>query len=130
MNEQKYTTNLTEQQYRSNYGRVVAFADRLRIKLKNREIEVDEYRNDVLLYARKLNLLIKKDINGKDQIVSTEEIFGYKETDPIKYKAYEDVVEKIDYPSEIKTEVIIPKGFVTVGERNAPCQIVYIPHVR
>ncbi len=118
-----YKTNLTEQQYRSQEGRHQAFSKIIEKRFENKEISLEEARKLAYNYARKLGLSIQYNKEGKEErIIGYEEIFDYDKKD------IESIIRKSRGQKEI--DVVIPKYFVTVGERNTPCEITKEPNVK
>lgn len=125
----EYKTNLTEQQYRSNFGRAVSFSNKIRSKYEKGEITAEEFRDKIFRYSKKLNLLVIRDDEGKEIIIHPENIFGYKDEEELKEKRIsEDIILKSDWAKD--PDVKFPKRFVTVGERDSPCEIVYKSNVK
>ncbi len=119
----KYKTNLTEQQYKSQEGRHRAFSKIIVKRFENKEITLEEARKLSFDYAKKLGLVIDKEEESHPIIVNSEEIFDKNIKD--KYTRFEEkrLYKKIH-------ELEIPKHFITVEERDAPCQIVKNPNVK
>ncbi len=120
-----YRTNLTEQQYKSQEGRLVSFSKRLRQRIENKEVSLDKMKELVTSYAKKLGLIIiyEKE-NSFPKIVRSEEIFDSKGKEKIRTR----FEEKQLY--EKTPELEIPRQFYTSGERDDPCQIVKNPNVK
>lgn len=128
MEIQKYSTNLTEQQYKSNFGRLESYSNILRNKLKSEEITTKEYVDTIFEFANKLQILTTTDseliseTNPKGlKIVSPHEIFTQEEKPLPFHKRFQE---------EKNIDIITPKQFVTVGERNAPCKILERQNVK
>ena len=133
----EYITKLTEQQYRSNYGRLESYSKILRQKLNNNEITKKEYVDKIFNFTDKMGILIdnksenvsETNPDGKT-VIQPDEIFGYKKEPEIDPSIHGYMSRKEKFYEEKDSSVSLPKTFVTTVERNAPCKIVYNPNVK
>ena len=117
----EYQTNLTEQQYRSNYGRLIAYTAQLRKDTLSGKISEEDGLRKFNEIGRNLGLTVAS-MDNREVTIHPDLMFDT--IHPVNKRYLRDQYRVS------KPVILPPKQFMTVGERSGPCNILNIPNVK